>query len=123
MQGKPEKIEFNQEYPCPCRRQAGNLVAITLTEAFGCDRCQQMFIIQNNGYTLEQLAVPYPYKQRWQWQGRRWQPLGNPWRRASLILAWLATFVLIIVCLPNRSGDRLGMVVASAKPTSSLGES
>lgn len=51
---KPEKLDFNSEYPCPCRRR-GRLVPITLTEAFGCDRCQQIFVVEDNGFVLEQL--------------------------------------------------------------------
>ena len=51
---KAQKIELTTEYPCPCRRR-GRLLPITLTEAFGCNRCQQIFVVEDSGYALEQL--------------------------------------------------------------------
>ncbi|HLO85807.1 MAG TPA: hypothetical protein VK203_12485 [Nostocaceae cyanobacterium] len=68
---KPEKIDLNTEYICPCRRR-GQLIPITLTEAFGCDRCQQIFVVEDNGYVLEQLSTTYPYKRAWRWMGDSW---------------------------------------------------
>ncbi len=58
---KTQKIDLNTEYPCPCRRK-GCLLPITLTEAFGCDRCQQIFVVEESGYVIEQLSTNYPYK-------------------------------------------------------------
>ncbi len=68
---KAQKIDLNGDYPCPCRRK-GQLVPIALTEAFGCDRCQQIFVVDESGYCLEQLATHYPYKQAWHWTGHQW---------------------------------------------------
>ena len=68
---KAEKIDLNTEYPCPCRRR-GKLVPITLTEAFGCVRCQQIFVVEDNGQNIEQLSSSYPYKRIWRWTGYRW---------------------------------------------------
>ncbi|NJO80389.1 MAG: hypothetical protein HC827_19010 [Cyanobacteria bacterium RM1_2_2] len=68
---KAQKIDFNNDYPCPCRRR-GRLVPITLTEAFGCNRCQQIFVVQENGYVIEQLSTTYPYKRAWRWTGHQW---------------------------------------------------
>ena len=68
---KPIKIDLNQEYPCPCRRR-GHLLPIVLTEAFGCDRCQQIFVVEENGQNIEQLSSSYPYKRIWRWTGYRW---------------------------------------------------
>ncbi|MFN7660518.1 MAG: hypothetical protein ACK5P3_20735, partial [Dolichospermum sp.] len=65
---KPDKIDLNMEYACPCRHK-GQLIPITLTEAFGCDRCQQIFVVEENGYVLEQLTTTYPYKRAWRWKG------------------------------------------------------
>ncbi|WP_430640030.1 hypothetical protein WH8501_13590 [Crocosphaera watsonii WH 8501] len=68
---KPVKIDLNQDYPCPCRRK-GHLLPIVLTEAFGCDRCQQIFVVEDNGQNIEQLSSSYPYKRIWRWTGYRW---------------------------------------------------
>lgn len=65
------KIDQSQDYPCPCRRK-GTLLPIILTEAFGCDRCQQIFVVQENGQIIEQLSSHYPYKRTWRWTGFRW---------------------------------------------------
>jgi hypothetical protein len=46
---------------------------ITLTEAFGCDRCQQIFVVQDDGYVIEQLSTHYPYKRAWRWTGHQWR--------------------------------------------------
>jgi hypothetical protein len=45
---------------------------IILTEAFGCDRCQQIFVVEENSQTIEQLSSSYPYKRMWRWSGYRW---------------------------------------------------
>ncbi|HAC64604.1 MAG TPA: hypothetical protein DCF68_13975 [Cyanothece sp. UBA12306] len=68
---KPIKIDLSNDYPCPCRKR-GRLLPIVLTEAFGCDRCQQIFVVQENGQTIEQLSSSYPYKRSWHWTGYRW---------------------------------------------------
>jgi hypothetical protein len=68
---KPEKIDISSEYPCPCGRK-GLLVPITLTEAFGCDRCCQIFALNEDGYSIEQLSTHYPNKRCWRWVGDRW---------------------------------------------------
>jgi hypothetical protein len=69
---KSQKIDQNADYPCPCRRN-GRIQPIALTEAFGCDRCQQIFVVQDNGYGIEQLSTHYPYKRAWRWTGHQWR--------------------------------------------------
>lgn len=69
---KSQKIDQNADYPCPCRRN-GRIQPIALTEAFGCDRCQQIFVVQDNGYVIEQLSTHYPYKRAWRWTGHQWK--------------------------------------------------
>lgn len=69
---KSQKIDQQSDYPCPCRR-SGRLHPITLTEAFGCDRCQQIFVVQEDGYVMEQLSTHYPYKRAWRWTGQQWR--------------------------------------------------
>jgi hypothetical protein len=96
---KPEKIDFNNEYPCPCRRQ-GQLVPITLTEAFGCNRCQQIFVVPENTNVLEQLATTYPYKRAWRWTGSNWVIIQPRLAENYLPVALGVIFVLVIVWLP-----------------------
>lgn len=96
---KVEKIDFNQEYPCPCRRR-GQLIPITLTEAFGCDRCQQIFVVEDNGHVLEQLSTTYPYKRAWRWMGNTWQVVRPRLGESYLPVALGVLFVLVIIWLP-----------------------
>jgi hypothetical protein len=65
-----QKIYLDREYPCPCHPN-GKLQQIVLTEAFGCDRCQRIFVMQADGLTIEELAATYPYKRRYYWNGQR----------------------------------------------------
>lgn len=94
---KPQKIDLNAEYPCPCRRR-GRLLPITLTEAFGCDRCQQIFVLEDNGHVIEQLSSAYPYKRAWRWTGTRWLGINPGLGASSLYLSWII-LILIIICL------------------------
>ncbi|BAZ39975.1 hypothetical protein NIES4101_59320 [Calothrix sp. NIES-4101] len=96
---KPEKLDFNSEYPCPCRRR-GTLVPITLTEAFGCDRCQQIFVVEDNGQVLEQLSTTYPYKKAWRWNGSSWNIIHPKLGESYLPVALGIIFVLVIIWLP-----------------------
>jgi hypothetical protein len=96
---KPEKIELNREYPCPCRRK-GQLIPITLTEAFGCDRCQQIFVVEDNGHVLEQLSTTYPYKRAWHWIGNSWRVVPTQLGDSYLTVALGIIFVLVIIWLP-----------------------
>jgi hypothetical protein len=69
-----QKIYLDREYPCPCHLK-GKLQQIVLTEAFGCERCRRIFVVQADSLTIEELAVSYPYKRRYAWNGTRWQSL------------------------------------------------
>jgi len=64
-----------------------------LTDAFGCDLCQQIFVVHEDQQEIEQLASVYPYKRLWRWTGSRWQPKSPPHRRQQWpgILALLLT--------------------------------
>lgn len=108
---KPLKLDLHSEYPCPCRRQ-GRLVPILLTEAFGCDRCQQIFAVEDNGQVIEQLSSSYPYKRTWRWTGVRWIPnhRGKPASYLPILMGVL--LVLLVVWLPAalRSPASLGMI-------------
>ncbi len=96
-----QKISLKKEYPCPCRR-TGCLKPIMLTEAMGCDRCQQIFVVQDNRQTIEQLPSIYQ-KRIWRWNGRRWinmYPGLNP-NSLSVLFAAIFLFPLIFaIVLP-----------------------
>lgn len=112
---KPVKIDLDREYPCPCRRH-GRLLPIALTEAFGCDRCQQIFALDENGQVIEQLSSSYPYKRAWRWTGYRWVPLRPPWRGGYLpqILAVPAVLLSVWLLLALRFTSNLSMILWTA---------
>ncbi len=95
---KPQKIDFNAEYPCPCGRR-GRLTPITLTEAFGCDKCQQIFVVEESGHTIEQLSTNYPYKKAWSWTGSQWIKAHTGLREHYLPIALFTILVLPIAWL------------------------
>jgi len=106
---KTQKIDLNTEYPCPCRRR-GCLLPITLTEAFGCNRCQQIFVVEENGYMIEQLSTSYPYKKAWRWTGNRWSTANAKIGENYLPVAILIVLVLLIVWLPLALYDKNNII-------------
>ena len=98
---KTSKIDLSSEYPCPCRRK-GNLKPIVLTEALGCDRCQQIFVVKKDGQVIEQLSSIYQ-KKSWRWTGNRWKNAYTRWTQDYLSIMLILLFslsILIIVILP-----------------------
>jgi len=67
---KPQKIDLEQIYPCPCPRKRGRLKPIALTDAFGCDRCSLLFELEDDGYSLLQLGGIDSQRHVWQWIGK-----------------------------------------------------
>lgn len=96
---KAQKIDLTQDYPCPCRRR-GRLAPIALTEAFGCSRCQQIFVVEESGYVLEQLSTNYPYKRSWRWTGHQWNTAHSGLSESYLPVALGITLVLLSIWLP-----------------------
>ena len=123
---KTQKIDLNSEYPCPCRRK-GNLKPIVLTDALGCDRCQQIFEVKKDGHVIEQLSSVYQ-KKSWQWTGNRWKnayirqkqsylftialmalifavlafvalPLVLHWLSSWSIISWVVLFLIVVIML------------------------
>ncbi|MGF1515698.1 MAG: hypothetical protein ACFB5Z_18640 [Elainellaceae cyanobacterium] len=107
------KISFSTDYPCPCRRR-GRLVPITLTEAFGCDRCQQIFVVHENGEAIEQLAATYTQKKVWRWTGKQWSvarsTLGQEFLPLALMTLLGLVIVFLIATLNAEVGLRVGVV-------------
>lgn len=114
---KAHKIDLSQEYPCPCRRR-GRLCPIALTDAFGCNRCQQIFVVEESGHVLEQLSTSYPYKRSWRWNGHQWRVANPGWGDSYLPIALGITLVLLSIWLPlalnspQNSGIILWAIVA-----------
>ncbi|NEQ51254.1 MAG: hypothetical protein F6K11_14135 [Leptolyngbya sp. SIO3F4] len=89
-----QKVDLSEVYPCPTCRHRGQLQSITLTEAFGCDRCQQIYVIRDAGLGLEQLSGAHPYRRLWRWTGHQWKQYSHiPESR------WLGLVVLVVVLL------------------------
>lgn len=98
------QIDLTADYPCPCRRR-GKLTPIALTEAFGCSRCQQIFVVQESGDAIEQLSTTYPYKKAWRWTGHQWSIAKSSISRSYLPLALLVMFGLVMVLLVATLAD------------------
>ncbi|PZO41944.1 MAG: hypothetical protein DCF19_08755 [Pseudanabaena frigida] len=102
---KPQKIDLEQIYPCPCPRKRGKLKPIALTDAFGCDRCSLLFELENDGYNLLQLGGIDSQRHVWQWVGR-WKAIReynqHPLLETVLIyIASLLFFALVILWTLN----------------------
>jgi hypothetical protein len=93
-------------------------VSITLTEALGCDRCQQIFVVQENGYVIEQLSTNYPYKRAWRWTGHQWSTahtgLGRSHLPLTLAVIFLIGFVLVLTIMQSPLSDNITFRVAAA---------
>lgn len=112
---KSQKIDLSQDYPCPCRRK-GQLNPIALTEAFGCNRCQQIFVVEDNGHVLEQLSGSYPYKKAWRWNGHQWGTANPGLADSYLPVALGITLIMLIIWLPlalnkANNSNSLGVVL------------
>ncbi|XHX80623.1 MAG: hypothetical protein RBJ76_12050 [Stenomitos frigidus ULC029] len=105
---KAQKIDLTQSYPCPCRRR-GQLTQIALTEAFGCNRCQQIFVVEQDGYVLEELSTSYRYKRTWRWNGYQWQSASSGFGESSLSIALGIVLTILII----------GLLLALGSPSSS----
>ncbi|MDX2214245.1 MAG: hypothetical protein SFY66_13225 [Oculatellaceae cyanobacterium bins.114] len=99
---KAQKIDLSVDYPCPCHRR-GNLTPIALTEAFGCNRCQRIFVVQESGYVIEELSANYPYKKAWRWTGNQWSTahsgLGQAYLPLTLIIILGIVFLMLFIYL------------------------
>ncbi|MBE9116107.1 hypothetical protein IQ249_09390 [Lusitaniella coriacea LEGE 07157] len=104
------KIDLNQAYPCPsCRR--GTLSAIALTEALGCNRCQQIFVLEDKNRALEQLSTTYPYKRSWRWTGKRWIKARVRRGDRYLLVALIGIIGILLLLLFFLSLDRFNLQV------------
>ncbi|MEM6251386.1 MAG: hypothetical protein AAF821_00560 [Cyanobacteria bacterium P01_D01_bin.156] len=92
-----QKIDLGEVYPCPVCRHRSKIQSITLTEAFGCDRCQQIYVIRDSGLGLEQLSSVHPYRRLWRWTGSQWKQYSKIPASGWLIL--LAVIAILFAIL------------------------
>ncbi len=92
---------------------------IALTEAFGCDRCQQIFVLREDGYVIEQLSTHYPYKRAWRWVNQQWTLDRGSLSRNYLpflffFIFGIAIFILLLTTLqpPATAGLTVRIVAA-----------
>lgn len=109
---EPQLLDLDQTYPCPACKQ-GMLVPITLTEAWGCDRCKQIFELQAEPNTVGKLTAPASRRRIWRWDGKRWvlkptpvKPLllvGYVWVLGPLVLGigWMGWRLLSAIQFPR----------------------
>ncbi len=91
-----QTLEPAKIYPCPCCHQ-GQLRLITLTEAFGCSRCQHIFAITPDRLYIEQLAVSYPYRKMWFWNGYQWVLRRESTLQGSALLGLTLSLGIVLV--------------------------
>jgi hypothetical protein len=115
---KAQKIDRSQVYPCTCPKR-GKLKPITLTDAFGCDRCSLIFAIEDDGYSLVGLGGIDPYRRAWYWNGARWQAIRNANLKyvrefvpipLVMVLSVVLMFLLLVALSPN--ADNRGFLLA-----------
>ena len=90
-------LDLESSYPCPSCKQ-GLLIPITLTEAWGCDRCKQIFELKAEPNTIGKLTTPYPHQRQWQWDGKQWV-IKKPQLQSTLhaTVSWLKIVLLIVL--------------------------
>lgn len=112
---KPQKIDLEQIYPCPCPRKRGKLKPIALTDAFGCDRCSLLFQLETDGYSLLQLGGIESQQHTWQWTGK-WQPVRRngqqTWLEMALIYAASLLFFALVIVWALNLKSTLGIPLA-----------
>ena len=102
-----QKIEPSSDYPCPCRKDA-RLIPIALTEALGCDKCSDVYVVINEGMSIEQVSGMPGVKRILAWNGKSWQPLHRKYslKRSiifiSVIILWSLLIWIIAQIFPGQ---------------------
>lgn len=111
----PQQLDLSQVYPCPCCHQ-GHLRGITLTEAFGCDRCQYIFALSSDHLHIENLTASYPYRRLWYWSGSQWLLSQEETEQRSLalriLIPALIMLVLVFLVITQLTEPPLGLSLA-----------
>ena len=113
-----QALELTRAYPCPVCRQ-GRIEPIALTEAWGCNRCRQIFERRAESNTIGKLSTPHHRQRNWRWNGNQWVLGAQPVKsRASNAFTALTIGFLMWVLLSRLSLSAisstflLGIVVA-----------
>lgn len=97
-----QKIDLQMDYPCPCRRKA-RLIPIVLTDALGCDRCPNVFVVTPEGDQVEQVAGLLLSRRFWRWTGQQWVlPETSGQMRDQVLVCGLLVLVGILFYLPGQ---------------------
>ncbi|HEY9764085.1 MAG TPA: hypothetical protein V6D07_16260 [Trichocoleus sp.] len=96
-----------------------------MTEAFGCDRCQQIFVVREDGYVIEQLSSHYPYKRAWQWTGQQWRidrsVLSTSYAPLMMVVVFgLMVLILLLATLQTPAGTQMAVRLLAALTVSLL---
>ena len=111
-----QKIDLKVDYPCPCRRKA-RLIPIVLTEALGCDRCPNVFVVKEEGDQVEQIAGLLLSRRIWRWTGQQWvipdesQPLFD-----RVLVCGLILLLGLLLYLPGQWSVLAGVLVVLLCP-------
>ena len=72
------------------------MVPITLTEAFGCEHCQNIFVVAPEGDQIEQLSGLYTYRRSWRWTGQNWSMIYPGRDSYLLVVAGILGLLLLL---------------------------
>jgi Flp pilus assembly protein TadB len=72
-------------------------VPISMTDAFGCDRCHHIFTVDEKHCHLQQLSTLYAGKKAWFWNGSQWKPAQSGIRDS--VLAWLFLMLPVVLLM------------------------
>jgi hypothetical protein len=72
------------------------LLSIVLTEAFGCDRCQQIFVVDEKNQEIELVSSPSPAKRLWRWNGYRWRVVNHRSQEDSLPTVFALMLMILL---------------------------
>lgn len=111
-----QTLDLDKSYPCPCCHH-GSLVPITLTEAWGCDHCEQIFERREEPDTIGKLATPYHRQRAWRWDGKQWVVASKLVRPTVVDLVVAVAFLVCLfwlgLMLPALTGLSLPIGIAA----------
>jgi hypothetical protein len=82
---------------------------ILLTEAFGCERCQRIFALDDSGRSIEELSAAYPYRCPYYWNGKRWRGATQRQKYDILWTIWgIIPIVILTIFFPPRLYHAIG---------------
>ena len=87
------------------------MLPIVLTEAFGCDRCQKIFVLTEKGEAIEELSPIHNYKKVWRWNGTQWLVGGQRLTQTlSIFLGIILVLAIVFGSLLLQSTTTVSMI-------------